>query len=245
MRIVRRLLAVLLALVLAMAGYSSMAEEALPTQWDLTEIYADVDAWQADYDRVMELIPQHESYRGTLNTAQGIYDYFQFAYLGELTWLQNRLYLYAYLGYVLNPADQTFGALLTKINALTSEEAQYSAFVDPEIYAIPLETRQEIFADPLLEPFAYAMRRYLDPDHESLSEEANAVLAILSPTMGQAENLYNILDGIEVPDPMITMPDGTEVELTDELYSQIVYSDEYDREFKALCNQTLLEKPVP
>ena len=44
---------------------------------------------------------------------------------------------------------------------------------------------------------------------------------------------------------MITMPDGTEVELTDELYNQILYSDEYDREFKALCNQTLMEKPVP
>ena len=245
MRIVRRLLAVLLALALAMAGCAAMAEEALPTQWDLTEIYADVEAWQADYDRVMELIPQHESYRGTLNTAQGIYDYFQFAYMGELTRLQNRLYLYAYLGYVLDPADPTFNALMTKINALTSEEAQYSAFVDPEIYSLPLETRQEIFADPLLEPFAYAMRRYLDPDHEPLSEEANSVLAILSPTLGQAGNMFDILNSIEVPDPMITMPDGTEVELTDELYSQIVYSDEYDREFKALCNQTLLEKPVP
>ena len=83
-----------------------------------------------------------------------------------------------------NPAETDFSALLTKMNARMSEEAQYSAFVNPEIYAIPLETRQEIFADPLLEPFAYAMRRYLDPDHEPLSEEANSVLAILSPTLG-------------------------------------------------------------
>ena len=48
-----------------------------------------------------------------------------------------------------------------------------------------------------------------------------------------------------MPDPMITMPDGTEVALTDELYNQIIYSDEYDRDFKALCNQTKLEKQVP
>ena len=243
MRITKKLLAALLALVLALGGCMAAAEEeVLPTQWDLTEIYADVDAWQADYDRVMELIPQHESYRGTLNTAQGIYDYFQFAYMGELTRLQNRLYLYAYLGYTLNPADSTFSTLLTKLDAMTSEEAQYSAFADPEIYSLPLETRQEIFADPLLEPFAYAMRRYVDPAREPLSEEANAVLAILSPTMGQAENVYNILDGIEVPDPMITLPDGTEAALTEELYNQILYSDEYDREFKALCNQVMLEK---
>lgn len=245
MKITQRLLAALLALILVLGGCMAVAEEdTLPTQWDLTEIYADVEAWQADYDRVMELIPQHESYRGTLNTAQGIYDYFQFAYMGELTRLQDRLYLYAYLGYTLNPADPTFSTLLTKINVMASEEAQYSAFANPEIYSLPLETRQEIFADPLLEPFAYAMRQYLDPEHEPLSEETNAVLAILSPALGRAENVFNILNSIEVPDPVITMPDGTEAELTEELYNQIVYSDEYDREFKALCNQTLLEKPT-
>lgn len=78
----RKYLALLLVLVLAMSSCMAMAEETYPTQWDLTEIYADADAWQADYDKVMEMIPQHEAYRGTLNTAQGLYDYLQFAYLG-------------------------------------------------------------------------------------------------------------------------------------------------------------------
>ena len=85
----------------------------------------------------------------------------------------------------------------------------------------------------------------MDPEYEPLSEETNTVLAILSPAMGRAENVFNILDSIEVPDPMITMPDGTEVALTDELYNQIIYSDEYDRDFKALCNQTKLESRCP
>ena len=48
-----------------------MAEEAIPTQWDLTEIYENMDACQVDYDRAMEILPQYESYQGTLNTAQG------------------------------------------------------------------------------------------------------------------------------------------------------------------------------
>ena len=245
MRSCRKWLALLLVLVLAMSSCMAAAEETCPTQWDLTEIYADVDAWQADYDRVMEMIPQHESYRGTLNTAQGLYDYYQFAYLGELTQIQNRLYLYAYLGYNLNPADPVYSTLLMKLDAMVSEESQYAAFVEPEIYSLPLETRQEMISDPLLEPFAYALEAYADPEHEPFSEETNTVLAILGMGMGRSENVFDILNSVDIPDPVITMPDGTEAELTEELYTQIVYSTAYDREFKALCNQTVLTKQVP
>ena len=242
----RRLLALLLALVLALGSFAAIAEEekTYPTQWDLTEVYPDLDAWNADYEKVMELIPQHENYRGTLNTAQGIYDYLQFAYLGELTQMQCRLSLYADLGYNLNPADPTFTTLFAKLNVMSSQEAQYIAFVEPEIFSLPLETRQELLSDPLLAPYAYWMRSYVDPDHQPFSEETNTALAILSPAIGRAESIYNILRDVDLPDPIITMPDGTEAELSEELYTRIVYSNDYDREFKALANQTLLTKPL-
>lgn len=242
----RRLLALLLALILALSSCAAIAEEekSYPTQWDLSEVYPDVDAWNADYEKVMELIPQHENYRGTLNTAQGICDYMQFAYLGELTQMQSRLSLYANLGYNLNPADPLYTTLFAKLSVMGSQEAQYIAFVEPEIFSLPLETRQELLADPLLEPYAYYLRKFVDPDRQPFSEETNTALAILSPAIGRAESIYNILLDVDLPDPIITMPDGTEAELTDELYTRIVYSSDYDREFKALANQTRLTKPI-
>lgn len=85
-------LGLLAVLALALCLCLTAAAESYPTQWDLTQIYADADAWQQDFDKVMELIPQHEQYRGTLGTAQGLHDYFEFAYLGDMTRMQNRLY---------------------------------------------------------------------------------------------------------------------------------------------------------
>ena len=238
-------LALLLALVFALSGWAAVAEgDSYPTQWDLTEIYPDVDAWTSDYDRVMELLPLHASYRGTLNTAQGLYDYLQFAYLGELTRLQEKLMLYAYLGYNLNPADPVFSTLMAKMSAMSSAEAQYNAFVEPEIFSLPLETREEIIGDPLLEPMCYFLSGYLDAGHEPFSEETNAALAILSQALGRAESVYNILLDVDLPDPVIEMPDGTQQALTEELYTQIVFDPEGDRDFKALCNQVILTKPV-
>ncbi len=246
MRYHRRLLALLLALILALSSCAAIAEEekSYPTNWDLSEIYPDVDAWNADYEKVMELIPRHENYRGTLNTAQGIYDYMQFAYLGELTQMQSRLALYAYLGYNLNPADPLYTTLMAKLSVMSSQESQYIAFVEPEIFALPLETRQELLADPLLEPYAYYLRRFVDPDRQPFSEETNTALAILNPALSKTESIYNILLDVDLPDPSITMPDGTEAALSDELYIRIVYSSDYDRDFKALANQTYLTKPI-
>ena len=67
MKTCRKWVAALFAIILTVSSCVVVAEEALPTQWDLTEIYENVDAWQADYDRAMEILPQYESYQGTLN----------------------------------------------------------------------------------------------------------------------------------------------------------------------------------
>ena len=244
----RKLLALLLALMMALSGIAAAEEEPPPTQWDLTELYEDAEAWQADYARAMELLPQQEAYLGTLNTAQGIYDYIHFVYMEELTQLQNRLTAYADLGNMLDPSDSVFNELRAKLDVMASEEARYEARAEAEILALPLETRQEIFADPLLEPFAYQFRRYADPDYEPLSAETKEALAVLGfkdSDTSDGENVFNILYNVDLPDPMITMPDGTEAELTEQLYNQIIYGNEYDRDFKAQCDQVDLTRVMP
>lgn len=40
----RKLLALLLALMMALSGIAAAEEEPLPTQWDLTELYEDAEA---------------------------------------------------------------------------------------------------------------------------------------------------------------------------------------------------------
>lgn len=244
MKYLRKLTAFVLAVAIIMSGTVVMADEKYPTKWDLTEIYANTDMWNADYNKAMQMLPQYEYFRGKLNTVQGLYDYMQFSRLGELTKIQSRLSLYAFLGYSLNPSDPVFSSLMTKLNVMSSEETKYSAFVESEIFSIPLEQRKQMFENPRLKSMKYYLRDFLDDERVPFSEETNTALAILSRTKGCAENTYNILLDVDLPSPTITMPNGEVKELTNELYSQIIYSDEYSRDFKALCNQTFLTKPV-
>lgn len=239
-----RLLACALILTLALGGLSALAET-YPTAWDLTELYADADAWQADYDRAMEMIGQYDAFRGTLNTAQGLYDYLNYAYLGELTRIQNKLYLYATLGSQLNPADPTSAQLSSKMDQMLSVEYQATAFVDPELYALSLEERQALLDDPLLASWAYGLRQYVDPDHQPLSEDAFAAVSALSPGLGRAFDIYSVLSTLNLPSPRITLPDGTEKELTDSLMGEILYYGDYDHDFQAHAVDVMLSQAAP
>ncbi len=81
----RKWLAILLVCVMLLATAACATVEVettekLPVEWDLDSIYASVEVWQADYDEVMGMLDRYEEFRGTLNNAQAIYDYLQFAY---------------------------------------------------------------------------------------------------------------------------------------------------------------------
>ena len=177
----KKWLAILLVCVTLLAAATCAtaetgATEELPVKWDLDSIYASVEEWQADYDEVMKMLDRYEEFRGKLNNAQSIYDYLQFVYYTELTEKQMKLDLYAHLGSALNSTDPVFTELNAKLDAMDVKESQLGAFATPEIYALPLEEREKIFADPLFEGYEYSVRDFIDPDKQPLGEEAQEVL---------------------------------------------------------------------
>ncbi len=234
----KKVLALLLTLALLLpVAVTAAAAETLPTTWDIASVYASVDEWQADYDTVMEMLNRYEQFRGRLNNAQNIYDYLQFAYYSELTRLQDKLRLYAELGSSLDATDPVFSRLDAQLSAMDVREKQLSAFADPEIFSLSMKEREAIFSDPLFNEYTYAVRRYTDPKSQPLGEEANTVLATISMALGYPYTAYERMEYVEMPHPTVTMPDGTVQELTDAAYDDIVYSDEYTREFKAEVNK--------
>ena len=242
----QKTLSILLAVVLLLsAAAPAMAEDKLPTQWDLSVIYASVDEWQADYDRVMEMLDRYEQYRGKLDNTQDIYDYLQFAYFTELTMLQRKLSAYAFLGSSMDVTDPVFAELNARLTAMSAKEGRVSAFATPEIYALPMEEREAIFSDPLFADYTYAMKDYTDPAKQPLGEEAAEAVATLSMALGYPEEAFQRMEYAEMPYLTITMPDGTEREITQQAYQDIAYSDEYDDELKEEATRLFYLRSAP
>ena len=244
----RKLLSLLLSLLL-LTGAATVSAGAdlgiyLPTEWNLDELYTGYGHWKMEYDRAMELIGQYEEFRGTLNNAENIYQFISFEYLSELSGLQGRLYTYATLGHDLNPSDPDFISMLTMLDRMAVEEAVATSFVNEEIFSLSLEERKQIFSAPIFDGFRHALMDYTDPETEPFSEDLLKTMAYVSLGQGYAERIYEILDGGELPDPVITMPDGQVLRLTEDLYRQILETSS-DESFMEEASRLILSRPQP
>lgn len=226
-------------------GPLDTSEGKYPITWNLSEIYNSPDEWNADYDKVMEMLKQYDGFKGQLNNARNIDKFLSYAYLTEMTTIQSRLYTYAHLGSNLDPTDPVFKEMKTKLDSMNAEEGRLQSFAEPEIYSLSLEEREKIFSDPIFKGKEYWLKNYTDPDYEPMSEEELNLLATMSPGQGYSNTIFDILENVELPNPRITMPGGMEEELTEDLYQYIVSSHEFPNEFKIQASETMLTRYKP
>lgn len=203
----------------------------LPTKWDLTDLYADKEAFEADMKRVEELLPEIEAERGTLNSAEGILNDMENPKLMEINDILHRAGMYSSFLDDLDATDSWAGTVRARYNEVFQKHLMAYAFYDPEIMELPLEKRKEIFSDKRLEPYAYSLKKFTDPEYVVLSEDVQKAVALLSPAVNSYDT-HSIFDNVELRRPSFTYPDGTEGTLTDEEYSRIMESPQYDHEFR-------------
>ena len=203
----------------------------LPTAWDLTDLYEDEDAFEADMKRLEELIPEIEALRGTLDSVEGILSDVENEDLQEITAILDKAEMYTAFLSSLDATDKWTGQATARYHEVAQKISLAYAFEEPEIMELPLKDRREIFSDERLAPYAYTMRKYTDPYFVSLGEEAKTVETLMKSAFNN-QNTRNIFDYVELPKLTFTYPDGTEGILTEETFSQITQNPEYDHEFR-------------
>jgi oligoendopeptidase F len=228
----------------SLSNYST-DEGKYPVTWNLESIYSSVDEWQADYDKAMKMLENYDKFRGHLDNAQTIREYFDFCYFTELTSIQSKLLMYAKLGNSLDPTDAVFKNLLAKMDAMTRDENERSSFAEPEIFEMSLEEREKIFSDPLFEGDEYWLEKYTDPEYEPFTENEELIMSTLSMGMGYAEDIFSILDSVELPYSSFKMPNGSVEVLDDETYSKIMGNPNYDDDLRIKVNQAYIARYEP
>ncbi len=211
----------------------STNEGKYPVNWDLESIYASEQDWIADCEKVTEMFEGYEDFKGKLNNAKNISDYFNFAYFSEITTIQNRLGTYVNLLGMLNTTDPIYKRLSDKYAEMLRTESEYSGFAEEEIFALSLEERKTIFSDPIFGEDIRWLKKYMDDSFVPLSESEEEIVSNLSRGYGYGGYIFDILENVELPYPDITMPNGEEDILDEELYWEILSSPDYSSEFKA------------
>jgi len=188
--------------------------------WDLTVLYKTDADWDAARKALLADIPALAALKGSLGKdARSMA-----AALDRLSATDRvleRLWVYASTQRSTNGADARNQERAALMRSLSGELAAATAWVDPEIQAVGAEKIEAFLkADKALGKHAKRLRDTLRLARHTLTPEAEAALAAVSPVLGAAGDTYNLLATVDIQWPTM-MVDGQEVTLNQIGYARL------------------------
>ncbi len=212
-----------------------MAVQTLPTRsdvpvemtWDLESIYPTPDDWEKDFNWVNDELPRLSAYEGKLSdSAQTLYEALDFD--SRLSEVLGRLAVYASMRADEDTANQTNQAREARINMLGAKAGAATAFLTPEILAIPQERLEGFLSEePRLELYRHTLDELLRRKPHVRSAEVEALLAEASETLYAPAQIFGMINDADLKLPIIKNGKGEDVQLSKGNY--ILYMEDRDR----------------
>ncbi|MBR2570945.1 MAG: oligoendopeptidase F [Clostridia bacterium] len=117
-----------------------------------------------------------------------------------------------------------------RAESLSARAGAATAFLDPELLALPEETLEQAAADPEMADYDRYLRELLRQRPHTLSPAEEKLLAMASEATGTASNAYDMLVDADMRFPQIEGEDGQQVRLTQAGYIPLMMSR--DREVR-------------
>src|SRR6478672_3404081 len=200
-------------------------------KWDLTKIYPDWNAWHAAYVELDRKIDEFAALRGSLD--QGSLALLRALSLrDEIGQLEYKVWYFASLCYDQDQRDNQVNAKRQEVQILFAKAAQASAWFDPELLTIPLETvRDWMAASSKLAVYRFAIEDLYRQQEHVLDDKGERLLSLSSRFSSNPNDAYAALSTADIAYPAIRLPSGAQVTLTYGQYRAILatHRDQRDR----------------
>lgn len=205
--------------------------------WDLTPIYPDDAAWEADARGLRALITAAAAHRGRLEQSsaalrQALDDAMAVRQAVE------RLTVYATLRRDEDTADPEALARYERAMALAVEAGEALAFLQPEILAIAPDRLAAFHLDPALAPYHHLLDDIARHRPYTRSVEVEEVLAQGADVARAASDVFNALDNADLDFGTVRDETGAKIALTKARYQLLLESK--DREVRRAAYETLM-----
>lgn len=198
-------------------------EVPLELTWDLTLIYADAAAWDADFARVEASLAEITAQQGRLTSAAAILAMLQGQ--DEIGQLFGRLYSYASLLRSQDNADAEAQGRVERLKMLGTRLATASAWIEPELLATPSEELATLRAgEPGLALYDYYFETLERRRPHVRSAEVEDVLALAREATGATATVYKLFSDADLKFPEIADDKGEKSELTHGRYIRFLES---------------------
>lgn len=173
-------------------------------RWNTSEIYPDYDAWKKDKDLLEKKYVEFDyetAYKGKLGDKITLLSLFALQYEG-LRKLE-RVYLYASLNRDEDVRKAQWTSAVSSVFSLYARYGAKTAFVEPELTALPKEKLDEYIADPDFADYDYVLRKIAQSKKYVLSEEGEKLLAMAAEATDGYHTVFEMLDNAD-----LNLPEG-------------------------------------
>ena len=239
MKVSIRLSNLLFSIILGCTSLSVSAQESEQYVWDLTELYATTDDWEAAYADLENRLQSVDRFRGTLGNNAA-------AMAAALTSISNaykeltRVYIYTSLRRDADQRDPDEQTRFGRAMQLYTDWGEATSWMNPEILSVGTETVHRFLdEEPALDNFAFMLEDTLRMAPYTLDEQTEAILAQASLLLASPEQIYQMYANADIPWPTVTLSDVEEAQLTQAAYTY--YRGIENREDRKLVFDTFWE----
>ncbi len=187
-------------------------------QWDLTDIYADDSLWEQDIENIEQLAEKLVCLQGKLSET----DVLREALLldMQISELLEKAYCYAHLQYDLDHNNAASQAKHDRAMSLYYRIGEKTAFLLPELTALPQETTQKLLsAYPDMQIFEHMLDDVNRHRPHVLSAREEQLLTMASPALSTMDTAFTMLESVDLCKGSIQNEDGETIQLTDGVFA--------------------------
>jgi len=195
-------------------------------KWDLSVIYADEAAFNADFKRAEGMIKAFSKHEKTIiSGAEQLY--LALRDMAKIEELIEKLWRYAYLNFTVDTSNNYFQGLTGKVRGLAVSAGSATWFVSPYILRLDEKTVSSWLEEcEELRSFARLIHKTMRTKPHTLSDDCEKLMSGMEDCLGTHDNIRGIFANSDMRFGKIRGEDGKRVELTDANYGVFLRSGE-------------------
>lgn len=192
-------------------------------KWKLSDMYASDELWQSDFDNLKQTLSTVSKYKGSLTTsAENVADCFQLR--DQIGITAGKLYAFARMHRDENSANSKYQAMTGKVDSLLAEAGAATAFVEPELLALPDEKLNAFRRHPRLAQYSFYFENLLRQKKHILSPAEEELLSRASEVTQASQNTFTMLARADMKFPQTIDESGNQVQLSEGRYRSFIMS---------------------
>ena len=209
-------------------------------KWAVSDLYSSDEAWEKDYNSILELTDQPSELKGRMGESAGML-YKALKEYEQVEYITERVYVYAFMKYYEDTGNSKYQEISGKAQMAAMKVSEKYAFLEPELISIDADVLDKyISEDERLGMYKHFIDDCLAGKEHTLSEKEEALLAKASQMSTVPNEVFSKFNNADVKFGKVKRENGQEDEQTNGNFA--TFMESHDRTVRKAAFEALYKQ---